>query len=245
MGFKRAPSRVALRKPTKPPYIGSAAASGIERPGAVAISIRPRLRPETSFVAEAEATQAPDAAAEASASFTDVQTATALAAASASTSGLLAQDITSALAQAQQATPQTDPTPASSFEKPERAENLPDFISLRPVLRPAETDDKTAAVDTTHSVDAPVQEIVSRLSTSGGRQWGVNVGRFSSRYTAERALVTTALAEMSTLEGTLRKVVQRPSGFDANFLGMTRETADLACRRLAARHISCVMIGPS
>jgi D-alanyl-D-alanine carboxypeptidase len=58
-------------------------------------------------------------------------------------------------------------------------------------------------------------------------------------------LLQTALSEMSTLDGSLRKVVRRPTGFDANFMGMTRETADTACRRLQARKITCFMIGPS
>jgi D-alanyl-D-alanine carboxypeptidase len=70
------------------------------------------------------------------------------------------------------------------------------------------------------------------------------VGRYGSRYAAEKVLIKTALAEMSSLDGSLRKVVQKPQGFDANFLGMTRETADLACRRLKARNVSCFMIGP-
>ena len=74
---------------------------------------------------------------------------------------------------------------------------------------------------------------------------GVNVGRYSSRYQAERVLLKTALAEMSTLDGSLRKVIKRPQGFDANLLGLTRETADLACRRLQARNVTCFMIGPS
>jgi D-alanyl-D-alanine carboxypeptidase len=72
----------------------------------------------------------------------------------------------------------------------------------------------------------------------------VNVGRYPNRFAAEKMLLKTALAEMSTLDGSLRKVIRRPKGFDANFLGMTRETADLACRRLAARNVSCFMIGP-
>ena len=42
----------------------------------------------------------------------------------------------------------------------------------------------------------------------------------------------------------LRKVVNRSSGFDANFMGLSRETADLACRRLQARQVTCFMIGP-
>ncbi|MEP1356093.1 MAG: D-alanyl-D-alanine carboxypeptidase family protein [Tateyamaria sp.] len=88
-------------------------------------------------------------------------------------------------------------------------------------------------------------EVVTRVSTSGGRHWGVNIGRYPSRYKAEKVLLKTALAEMSTLDGSLRKVVRRPAGFDANFMGMTREGADLACRRLQARNVTCFMIGPS
>lgn len=106
--------------------------------------------------------------------------------------------------------------------------------SARPALRP-QVQQKRAV---------PQQEVVTRVSTSGGRQWGVNVGRYPSRFAAEKILLKTALQEMATLDGTLRKVVRRPQGFDANFLGMSRESADLACRRLAARNVSCFMIGP-
>ncbi|MEM8654648.1 MAG: D-alanyl-D-alanine carboxypeptidase family protein [Pseudomonadota bacterium] len=88
-------------------------------------------------------------------------------------------------------------------------------------------------------------EVVTRVSTSGGRHWGVNVGRYASRYKAEKVLLQTALSEMSSLDGSLRKVVRRPTGFDANFMGMTRDGADLACRRLQSRNVTCFMIGPS
>ena len=101
----------------------------------------------------------------------------------------------------------------------------------------------------TASVQGPARtieaqpEVVTRISTSGGRHWGVNVGRYNSRYDAERVLLKVALNEMSTLDGSLRRVVQRSGGFDANFMGLTREDADLACRRLQARGTSCFMIG--
>lgn len=89
-----------------------------------------------------------------------------------------------------------------------------------------------------------VGDVVGRISTSGGRHWGVSIGHHRSRAAAEHALIKTALAEINTLEGSLRKVVKRKAGYDANFLGMTRESADLACRRLAARKITCTTIGP-
>ena len=95
--------------------------------------------------------------------------------------------------------------------------------------------------------DEPVAEeleVVTRVSTSGGRQWSINVGHFGSRYNAERELLRTALVEMNTLDEALRKVVARKGGFDANFVGMTEEMADLACRRLQARQTECTVIGP-
>jgi D-alanyl-D-alanine carboxypeptidase len=90
----------------------------------------------------------------------------------------------------------------------------------------------------------PQPEVVTRVSTSEGRHWGVNVGRYPNAFKARQVLLQTALSEMSALEDSLRKVVRRPTGFDANFMGMTRDAADLACRRLQARKITCFMIGP-
>jgi len=90
----------------------------------------------------------------------------------------------------------------------------------------------------------PIQKVVTRISTSGGRHWGINVGRYPSEYKARKVLLKTALNEMETLDGSLRKVVKRSTGFEANFMGLTRESADLACRRLQAKQITCFMIDP-
>jgi D-alanyl-D-alanine carboxypeptidase len=87
-------------------------------------------------------------------------------------------------------------------------------------------------------------ERVARISTSGGRHWGVTLGRFGSRGAAERALIQTALLESGSLGEALRKVAQRGGGYDANFLGLTADQADLACRRLQARAIQCFTLGP-
>ncbi len=87
-------------------------------------------------------------------------------------------------------------------------------------------------------------EVVTRISTSGSRLWGINVGRYGSRYQAERVLLRVALNEMSTLDGSLRRVNQSSRGFDANFMGLTRDGAELACARLQARGTTCFMIGP-
>jgi len=87
-------------------------------------------------------------------------------------------------------------------------------------------------------------QIVTRVSTSGDRLWGISLGYFGTRYNAEKVLLKTALADMSTLGGSLRKVQSTPKGYEANFLGMNQEMAGLACRRLEARRIDCDVIGP-
>ncbi len=114
--------------------------------------------------------------------------------------------------------------------------------SPRPTARP---DDLVLASTEAAKQVEPEQEVVTRLSSSGGHLWGVNVGRYTTRYEAEKVLLKTALSEMTTLEGTLRKVSHSSKGFEATFQGMTREQADLACRRLQARNVTCFMIGPS
>ena len=235
MGFKRAPSRARLKKPGLPVY-----RSKPTRPNTIlASSLRPALRPRA-VIAQPLLVTRTDEAIAAALSGETAPAAPAPAAAAASTAGLLNTDTTTALlaAQAAQALDETESAPEN---KPEGT-----FVSARPVLRPGSaTTAATAGQQEATAVIAPEPEVVTRLSTSGGHQWGVNVGQFTSRYNAERALVTTALAEMATLDGTLRKVIKRPTGFDANFLGMTQESADLACRRLAARNISCQTVGPS
>jgi D-alanyl-D-alanine carboxypeptidase len=146
-----------------------------------------------------------------------------LAAAPKTESNVLPADINTALVAAQADAP--------------KIENIQQVaaVSTRPAARPKNLVLARAA---------PQPEVITRISTSGGRHWGVNVGRYTSRYKAERVLLKTALAEMATLDGSLRKVVRSNRGFDANFLGMTRETADLACRRLKARNVTCFMVGP-
>ncbi len=95
--------------------------------------------------------------------------------------------------------------------------------------------------DTTTAV-AP--EVVSRMSSSSGRVWGVTLGQYPSNDAAERVLMKTALAESGTLADALRKVVKRKTGFEAHFAGMSQDQADLACRRLQARAIQCFTLGP-
>jgi D-alanyl-D-alanine carboxypeptidase len=86
-------------------------------------------------------------------------------------------------------------------------------------------------------------EVVTRASTSGGRHSGISLGRFPSRFEAEKILIATALADPGGLGGALRRIVQRGGGFEASFMGLSSEQAGLACRRLSARGKECATIG--
>ncbi|KFE33698.1 serine hydrolase [Thioclava atlantica] len=86
--------------------------------------------------------------------------------------------------------------------------------------------------------------VVARVSSSGGRNWGVSIGQYGSRFAAERHMLTTALMETDTLGEALRKVARRTTGYEANFVGMTEDMAQLACARLQARAMDCKVIGP-
>ncbi len=118
-------------------------------------------------------------------------------------------------------------------------------VAMADVIEATVTEVAEETVQEAGIVKAQETQVVSRVSTSGGRHWGINIGRYPSQYHAERVLLQTALNEISTLDGALRRVVRKPTGFDANFMGLTREVADLACRRLQARNQTCFMIGPS
>ncbi len=241
LGFQKAPTQVALNRPSKPRYQGPGGtrvvtAGDNEEHGvagktvrltaaaAVKTSLRPKARPlpaQPVLIAAADDIEKALAAAQEA----DIPAASLPGAeqpAAATTPASAATAVAVAIATAQAGQEQAEP-------------DMP-----RPVLRP---EGLTLASLQTETED-PVQEVVTRISTSGGRNWGINVGRYPSQYAAHKILLQTALSEMSTLDGSLRKVVSRSNGFDANFMGLTRETADLACRRLQSRQFTCFMIEP-
>ena len=92
------------------------------------------------------------------------------------------------------------------------------------------------------TVDYP--RTISRLTSSGQKDWGIDIGTYPNRFTADKILIKTALSEMISLEGSLRKVVKNKYGFRATFLGLSENKAGQACKRLRNRNISCDIISP-
>lgn len=213
MGFKRAPSRVAIVKPRRPnPASGSEGGKIIRTTGVVDRSPRPLNRPGATAPAE--------------------ETLVAMA------DGIADALVEASVADASLRAPARQPIPAPA-PRAVQAASLAGAM-LRPAPRPlAELPQGTEAAATE---EGPV--VVTRLTTSGGRQWAINVGRYNTRDEAERMLVQTALVELSTLDEALRKVVRGPQGWEANFVGLSAERAELACRRLHAQNVNCIAVGP-
>ena len=111
-----------------------------------------------------------------------------------------------------------------------------------PKHKPPIYDDATVVAEAETTQETT--EVVTRVSTSGGGAWGINVGRYNTRAEAERVPMKTLLAENATLGTSLRKIVERSGAYDAEFLGLKQDQADLACRRLQSRGVQCFTMGP-
>lgn len=226
LGFRRAPSRARVQKPRMPRYKGAgsntvvAAAPSTTPPSAAAPAYVPGTAGKTIRLIRAVKTSRRPPQRPVTAPAPELLVA-------------MKSDIENALEEAQQtiATEQVAAVAPAII-----APSAPEVTST-PAPRPAQVVMVAAPAK-------PTPIVVTRVSTSGGRLWGVNVGRYASHNQAERVLLKTALKEMATLDGSLRKVVRRNTGFDANFVGMSQQTAELACRRLQARDITCITMGP-
>jgi D-alanyl-D-alanine carboxypeptidase len=142
-------------------------------------------------------------------------------------------------------TPAVDEAAPASLQISAAANNLPAVklvASQRPTKKAVAIYDQVVAV-AANDTPAETTEIVTNVSTSGGKGWGINVGRFNTHGQAERVLMKTLLSENATLGNSLRKIVQTSRGYDANFLGLSQKEADLACRRLQARGTQCFTMG--
>lgn len=279
LGFRRAPSRVAIRRPAPLPYAGKGgvrvaggdnegdgvAGSGSRVAGktirivtAVSRSARPTARPAPAAPPAAMVAALEEGVNSALASAIGDEVGAAVAKASPEVTPESAPEATRVasiapverpISQVIAAAAKAEAAPvrqAALIAEPARSAVASDVtravaIAARPAPRPGKPTYITAARALT---DEPRREVVTRASTSGGRHWAITLGKFRSRNEAERVLLKTALAEIETLDQALRKVIQRSNGFEANFVGLSEERADLACRRLAARQVTCLTVGP-
>ena len=91
--------------------------------------------------------------------------------------------------------------------------------------------------------DPEAVEIVSR-PPAGSRNYGVNLGRYKSQAEADKLLLQVALQGGPALEGGRRHVANTNRGFEANFTGLSKSSAQLVCDRAAARQEPCTVLAP-
>lgn len=241
LGFRRAPSRATVRKPALPAYAGNVGGSGPAEPvepGAAGKTIRLVTAVKRSPRPSPRPGPAQDPV-------TDTQLASLTDSIKDAVAAVVTEDVPKAPeAEAVALVPTIETTPVPTSVQPFGGEATVKTAAMAsPPPRPA-----TIILTSLEPAARPAEvapEIVTRMSTSGGRHYAINVGVLGTRYHAERRLLKTALREIDTLDEALRKVVKRSDGWHANFVSLTQEQADLACRRLNARNTRCKVLGPS
>jgi len=263
IGFERAPSRVQERRPAPPQYYladaPSAAASTIRVSGLITTSPRPVPRPTQAplsdvpdmvLAAVAATLSVPEIAAP-----EQVASAAPLPASPVPQPSPIAQTLAEGPSFVQSTPPQPETlqlaevlseTEAEGPQFVQSTEPQPETLAIAAAIAPIVRPERLILAALTPEAPAPQQEreVIARVSSSGGRHWGISLGRFNTSYQAERVLLQTALMEIDTLGDALRKVSNRTGGFEANFVGLSQETAEIACRRLDARNTTCTVIGP-
>ena len=217
MGFDRAPARVAAHPPSPPDY--DAVPLPVQVSGAITQSPRPPMRPGAVVPPGHEVGPALVVA--------------------------LADEVATEVATRRVGNPSLVPLATPEVTLPEEVATAAAAAlsaSPPPSVRPMPPAGETAEA-VAEAAEAAVLEVVLRPSADAPRAWGIAVGRHDSRYLAERTLLRTALVDADALDGAQRRVVRRTTGFEAGFVGLTREDADRACRRIRARGGECETVG--
>ena len=225
MGFRLAPASAPIYKPALPPYSNNARIAGrTARPnGLVTRSLQPILRPSLPL--------------------NDTGMISGTTNNNKDLSLKLRHGIIKAVAQVnfnQNEHPRT--TDKSNFDTV-AITTLFDGIN-RPMLRPTDPDKTKPPINRVNSESGQIGEGDMQAINQFQNFWGINIGSYHSYDSAIKALVKTALSEVSILDNATRNVVQSRSGYDATFVGMSRDKAEKACRRLQARNIICSTIKP-
>lgn len=134
------------------------------------------------------------------------------------------------------------PTPGSLFQQ--GSADQPESVSLASITPTRRTETIfLASMQQDEPYEPEATEVVSRVST-GSKNWGVNLGRYTSQREAEQLLLRAALQESGALDSAQRRVANTKRGFEANFVGMNRASAELACERMSARQVPCQVLRP-
>jgi D-alanyl-D-alanine carboxypeptidase len=236
MGFNRAPTRVAVKKPAPLAVasLGGPDSVTMSAPRAVARSLIPKRRPDDLGVPVMMA--GVDQKAIDSAVFAAVRD-------DGNQTVVVDPEQVAVLAE-----PEEEPEPTQVARAVQE--------QYAPVALPASEKTEAAILASIQTVPVEVEAADPEPSeprvivrdTDDPRKWSVQVGAYRTRYQAEKQLLRTALSDLRALDGALRQIdndiVQGERFYRARFVGLTQTDATKACVRLIARNEACVPIGP-
>nr|WP_090845905.1 D-alanyl-D-alanine carboxypeptidase family protein [Paracoccus alkenifer] len=209
-------------------------------------STRPVRRPGAAVALAAATPAAPPAAAEASP--TPTTTAVRLAMVGSSRPvpaprAAAAPAATATVAAAPAAQAKAPRTPGSTFDGAPAAATSTRLLASSKPVRKSETVILAAMEEEGDRSDPEATEFVSRPATKGRGNYGITLGRYKTKAEAEQLLLRIALQESAVLSNAVRRVGDTPRGWEANFSGLTRDAAQLACDKLAATAQRCTVLG--
>ena len=107
-----------------------------------------------------------------------------------------------------------------------------------PVKRPlsSQTDSSDSSV--------LINQVITRSKNIGPKKWTISLGDFTTRDRAERYLLKTTLTEIDTLKMATQKVIYRPKGWEAVFMHLNKNNAEIACQKLEYQGYQCKLKGP-
>ena len=97
-------------------------------------------------------------------------------------------------------------------------------LEMRPVMRPGGPDGTGRVV-----------------TADAAREFGIVLGRRANRVEADKLLLTASMAELETLDRTVRGLQVVSGGYRPSFMGLSLPEAQRACARLVARDMTCTV----
>ena len=89
-----------------------------------------------------------------------------------------------------------------------------------------------------------VNKVITRSKNIGPKRWTISLGDFTTRDRAERYLLKTTLTDIDNLKMATQKIIYRPKGWEAIFMHLNKNNAELACQKLEYQGYECKIKGP-
>ena len=206
-------------------------------------SARPVRRPGAPVALASATPAAPPATTEASTAPTTAAVRLAMVGSSRPVPAPRAAAATAAATAAPAAQAKAPRTPGSTFTAAPAAVPSARLLASSKPVRKSETVILAAMEEEGDRSDPEATEFVSRPATKGRGNYGITLGRYKTKAEAEQLLLRVALQESAVLSNAVRRVGDTPRGWEANFSGLTRDAAQLACDKLAATAQRCTVLG--